>query len=49
MMDRSFRLAELDGQPDALQAIRRLEERLSEESGTEIALIAYASDEDEEQ
>ena len=49
MMDKSFRLAELGDQPDALQAIRRLEEQLSEESGTEIALVAYATDEEEEQ
>jgi hypothetical protein len=48
MTDKSFRLAELDSQPDALQAIRRLEEQLSEESGTAIALVAYASDEEEE-
>lgn len=47
MMDRSFHLADMAGDPDALNAIRRLEERLSDSSGTDIALVAYAADEDE--
>lgn len=48
MMDRGFRLAELNGQPDALRAIRHLEEQLSKQSGTDIALIAYESNEEQE-
>lgn len=47
-MDKNFRLAELEGQPDALNAIRHLEERLSEQSGSDIALIAYASEDKNE-
>lgn len=45
-MDRTFRIAELEQEPEALEQIRRLEERLSELKGTDIALIAYSASEE---
>lgn len=47
MMDRHFRLAQLDNIPDALDAIRHLEEQLSDQSGEDIALVAFSSEEDQ--
>ncbi|MCA0758050.1 hypothetical protein KP806_23610 [Paenibacillus sp. N4] len=46
-MKKDFRLAELNGQPDALDAIRRLEEQLTEQYGSEVALVAYSEDKEE--
>ncbi|WP_182914167.1 hypothetical protein [Paenibacillus sp. 1011MAR3C5] len=47
MMDRNFHVAQLDNLPDALNAIRQLEEQLSDQSGEDIALVAFASEEDQ--
>ncbi|MFF2888947.1 hypothetical protein [Paenibacillus sp. NPDC057967] len=47
MMDRHFRLAQLDNFPDALDAIRQLEEHLSDQSGEDIALVAFASEDEQ--
>ncbi|MDQ6423019.1 hypothetical protein RB620_26680 [Paenibacillus sp. LHD-117] len=46
-LDNRYRLAELRDQPDALEAIQRLEEQLSERSGSDIALVAYAAEQDQ--
>ncbi|WP_165861109.1 hypothetical protein [Paenibacillus paeoniae] len=46
MMDRHFRVAKLENLPDALDAIKQLEEQLSDQSGEDIALVAFASEED---
>lgn len=48
MMDRDYRLAELGGQSDALDAIRKLEQQLTDAYGTDVALIAYAAEHEEE-
>lgn len=49
MMDKDYQIAELSSQAAALDAIRRLEEQLTEAYGAEIALIAYAADESEDE
>lgn len=46
-MNKDFRLAELEGQADALDAIRRLEEQLTEQCGSEVALVAYSAEKEE--
>ncbi|WP_419872015.1 hypothetical protein [Candidatus Pristimantibacillus sp. PTI5] len=48
MMDKDYRIAELGGQSDALDAIRKLEQQLTDAYGTDVALIAYAADHDDE-
>jgi len=48
MMDRHFRVAQLENLPEALDAIKQLEEQLSEQSGEEIALVAFSSDEEDQ-
>lgn len=48
MLDRSFRVAELSDQPDALEAIRKLEKQLTEQQGSTVAIVAYATDEGHE-
>ncbi|WP_179090179.1 hypothetical protein MHI37_08085 [Paenibacillus sp. FSL H8-0548] len=48
-MDKDYRIAELSSQSDALDAIRRLEEQLTEAYGTDVALIAYAADQTEDE
>lgn len=47
-MDKDYRIAELSSQGDALDAIRKLEQQLSETYGSEVALIAYAAEEHED-
>ncbi|WP_165867329.1 hypothetical protein [Paenibacillus pinisoli] len=47
MTDRHFRVAQLDNMPDALDAIKHLEEQLSGQSGEDIALVAFSSEEDQ--
>ncbi|WP_171056164.1 hypothetical protein [Paenibacillus sinopodophylli] len=44
MIDKDYRIAELSGQNDALDAIRKLEQQLTTVCGTEVALIAYAAE-----
>jgi len=44
MMDKDYRIAELNGHSDALDAIRKLEQQLTDSYGSEVALIAYAAD-----
>jgi hypothetical protein len=48
MMDKDYHLAELNNQSDALDAIRKLEQQLTEAYGSEVALIAYAADNEED-
>lgn len=48
MMDKNFRIAELSSQSDALDAIRKLEQKLSEQYGSEVALIAYSAEQEED-
>ncbi|NIK76139.1 hypothetical protein FHS15_001246 [Paenibacillus castaneae] len=47
MKDKDFRIAELSDTKDALDAIRKLEQQLSQQYGSEVALIAYAAETDE--
>ncbi|CAM4001162.1 hypothetical protein L1N85_14555 [Paenibacillus alkaliterrae] len=47
-MDKDFRIAELGGQPDGLDAIRRLEQQLTQQYGSDVALIAYTAETEEE-
>lgn len=49
MMDKDYHIAELNSQGDALDAIRKLEQQLTEVYGKEVALIAYAADSEDEQ
>ncbi|MDQ8735894.1 hypothetical protein [Paenibacillus sp. LHD-38] len=44
MIYKDYRIAELGGQGDALDAIRKLEQQLTETYGTDVALIAYEAD-----
>ncbi|MCU6710343.1 hypothetical protein M6D81_16710 [Paenibacillus sp. J5C_2022] len=44
MDEQSYNIAELRNQPDALNAIRKLEEQLTAQSGKPIALVAYSAD-----
>lgn len=48
IMDKDYRIAELNSQSDALDAIRRLEKQLTESYGSDVALIAYAAENDED-
>lgn len=48
MMDKDYRIAELGSQSDALDAIRKLEKQLTETYGSDVALIAYSAEDDEE-
>ena len=48
MMDKDYHIAELSSQSDALDAIRKLEKQLTETYGSEVALIAYAAENDED-
>lgn len=48
MIDKDFRIAELNSQTDALDAIRKLEQQLSNQYGSDIALIAYAIENEDE-
>ncbi|WP_179089793.1 hypothetical protein [Paenibacillus sp. FSL A5-0031] len=48
MMEKDYHLAELNNQSDALDAIRKLEQQLTKTYGSEVALIAYAADADNE-
>jgi hypothetical protein len=48
MMDKDYRIAELNSQSDALDAIRKLEQQLTEAYGSDVALIAYAADHEED-
>ncbi|MFF2091016.1 hypothetical protein [Paenibacillus sp. NPDC058174] len=47
MLDSSFKIAELGDRADALEAIRKLEQKLTEQIGSPISLIAYESENDE--
>jgi hypothetical protein len=49
MMDKDYRIAELGNQADTLEAIRKLEEQLTEAYGADVALIAYAADQSEDE
>ena len=40
MMEKEFHIAELSSQTDTLDAIRKLEQQLSEQYGSDVALIA---------
>lgn len=46
-MDKDFRIAELSQQTDALEAIRRLEQQLTQQYGSDVALIAYTAETEE--
>lgn len=48
MSDKPYRLARFGEQEDALDAIRKLEQKLSEEYGSTVALVAYAEAEQED-
>ncbi|GBG06834.1 hypothetical protein PAT3040_01373 [Paenibacillus agaridevorans] len=48
-MDNQYHVAELRHQEDALDAIRQLENRLSKQNGSQIALVAYSAGEKKEQ
>lgn len=47
MKDKDFRIAELSHTTEALEAIRKLEQQLSQQYGTEVALIAYTAETEE--
>lgn len=47
-MDKEFRITELSSQTDALDAIRKLEQQLSEQYGSDVALIAYTAEQEED-
>lgn len=49
MMDKEFRIAELSSQNDALDAIRKLEQQLTEAYGSDVALIAYTAETEDEE
>lgn len=49
MSDKSYELAQLGEQGDALDSIRKLEQKLSEDYGRAVALVAYAEQQDDEQ
>lgn len=48
MTDKDYRIAELSSQEEALDAIRKLEQQLTEAYGSDIALIAYTAENEEE-
>ncbi|SFE46527.1 hypothetical protein SAMN05216378_3212 [Paenibacillus catalpae] len=46
MTDGHFKLAELADRTEALEEIRQLEQKLTDQIGSTISLIAYESEED---
>ena len=47
MFNNNYKLAELSDQSDALEAIRQLEQKLSEQIGSPISLVAFETQEDD--
>lgn len=48
LFDGNYKIAELSGREEAVEAIRKLEQALTEQFGSSITLIAYEA-EDEQQ
>ncbi|MGM0880136.1 MAG: hypothetical protein ACQEXQ_03740 [Bacillota bacterium] len=48
MMDKDFRIAELSSETDALDAIHKLEQQLSKQYGSDVVLIAYSAEQEED-
>jgi hypothetical protein len=48
-LDNRYQVAELGQHEDVLEAIRRLENRLSEQNGKAIALVAYSAEQPEDE
>lgn len=48
-MDKDFRIAELSTQTDALDAIHKLEQQLSKQYGSDVVLVAYSAEQEEDE
>ncbi|MUT67123.1 hypothetical protein [Paenibacillus sp. NEAU-GSW1] len=48
MTDSYYKIAELGDRNEALESIRKLEQKLTEEIGTTISLVAYENEDDEQ-
>jgi len=46
MTDQHYEIADFKNEADALEDIRKLEQKLSERYGSDVVLIAYAADND---
>ncbi|WP_336774533.1 hypothetical protein [Paenibacillus sp. MMO-58] len=46
MTNNYFKLAELEGHTEALEEIRQLEQKLTDQMGSTISLIAYESEDE---
>ncbi|MFX3632976.1 MAG: hypothetical protein ACE3L7_04530 [Candidatus Pristimantibacillus sp.] len=47
MLDSNYKFAELTDHTDALESIRKLEQRLTDQTGSPISLIAYEFEQEE--